>query len=801
MQNQQKFFHCKLSVIRWGKDYGLKKKRFINTMHLFWDQEAEYQIFVGESNTNSIIIPGIQDKHAIITFSRGLLKIESISLINVIINDKKYILDHENLSFSLDQNNYYFSWTIVFPNKTKIKGKIYSEKELLEEKTASVLTEEYAEIQKIQEGKSSLIFKTKGGAILKVLKPCYAQKSAMLRKFINAAQKFQALKERYFFPKVHEIVYHNRKIPLCYARLEYFEGQTLQNYLSQKGVLILSEAQKIIQQIAHILLILEKYRYYCCNISPSNILIDNKGKIGISSFFLMKSQDDKENIVSAIEFSPYLAPEYISNPKSAKILADVFSLGVLFYTMLAGEGPFYFKNLEEYSASIKRHEEIQPEQIQEMMPSIPLETCKIISSLLCFNPQKRLTPKKLLDRLNTEHDIEKLCDVYEEELDKIEKESEKKIEKDFLGEKKAKKEFSVMDESISFIALLAKVENELSLPKDTEGQKLYSLKVLSSNSIEAHTEYNITKNLFLVGRDGDIAMPNDSKMEEKHAVFEFVHGDCWLKDLDTHHGTYINGKKIEKAKLSSGDKIILGETTLLFQKLYANVELSGTFSEETLTEEMIGQLKELRISNISPSPVYNRKNINRLTSKLSLPKLVQNNENLQQMYHEMVGNKKKIRQETVKKARKDRIIKNSIFFIIVLLVGLFIFFLCYILKNKNHIKQESSVTLTGSQKELPPSQEVKIEGKITRIFYLENSIQYFSIMDTETKQHAVYFSQKFCMNLSYLTTAQKENTIIIVHGVKKILQKGRIKLGNNAFTMDYIEPYRIEIAGQIFIFQ
>src|SRR5258706_15382089 len=53
---------------------------------------------------------------------------------------------------------------------------------------------------------------------------------------------------------------------------------------------------------------------------------------------------------------------------------------------------------------------------------------------------------------------------------------------------------------------------------------------------------------------------DDESVSRMHAVVEVTGGDINLIDLGSTRGTFVNGKRINKATLRSGDWITLGDT-------------------------------------------------------------------------------------------------------------------------------------------------------------------------------------------------------------------------------------------------
>jgi hypothetical protein len=58
---------------------------------------------------------------------------------------------------------------------------------------------------------------------------------------------------------------------------------------------------------------------------------------------------------------------------------------------------------------------------------------------------------------------------------------------------------------------------------------------------------------------------DDPSASRRHAEVRSENGDFWLVDLGSTNGTEVNGRRIERAKLESGDVITVGQTQLRFE--------------------------------------------------------------------------------------------------------------------------------------------------------------------------------------------------------------------------------------------
>ncbi len=69
---------------------------------------------------------------------------------------------------------------------------------------------------------------------------------------------------------------------------------------------------------------------------------------------------------------------------------------------------------------------------------------------------------------------------------------------------------------------------------------------------------------FLIGRaeTAHFCLPEDRYFSRNHCILEIAPPQCFLRDLGSTNGTYVNGMRVESAYLKSGDRIQGGETVL-----------------------------------------------------------------------------------------------------------------------------------------------------------------------------------------------------------------------------------------------
>lgn len=69
----------------------------------------------------------------------------------------------------------------------------------------------------------------------------------------------------------------------------------------------------------------------------------------------------------------------------------------------------------------------------------------------------------------------------------------------------------------------------------------------------------------VVGRKKEVChvVIDDDSVSKKHCEFSYSDGQYYVRDLDSANGTFVNGDKVDKRRLRSGDKIRIGRSTYL----------------------------------------------------------------------------------------------------------------------------------------------------------------------------------------------------------------------------------------------
>lgn len=70
----------------------------------------------------------------------------------------------------------------------------------------------------------------------------------------------------------------------------------------------------------------------------------------------------------------------------------------------------------------------------------------------------------------------------------------------------------------------------------------------------------------VVGRSLKTALQlSDETVSRQHARLDYESGGHVIVDLGSTNGTFVNGKRVDRRRLSPGDRIVLGKTRLVYQ--------------------------------------------------------------------------------------------------------------------------------------------------------------------------------------------------------------------------------------------
>ena len=166
-----------------------------------------------------------------------------------------------------------------------------------------------------------------------------------------------------------------------YIISEYCSGGELFDYIVSKRKLYEIEACRIYQQLISGLEYLHKQRICHRDLKPENLLFDSKHNLKIADFGL--SNDYHQGNLSTPCGSPcYAAPEMVTGKKYSGSSVDIWSSGIVLYTMVCGFLPFEDDNQNILFSKIAKG--------LFSLPSFLSQSCKdLLKKILVTDPKKR----------------------------------------------------------------------------------------------------------------------------------------------------------------------------------------------------------------------------------------------------------------------------------------------------------------------------------------------------------------------------------------------------------------------------
>ena len=219
---------------------------------------------------------------------------------------------------------------------------------------------------------------------VKVLHPHCATSAAARRRFAREAQAAAAVVHQ------HVVAIHavdpNYHPP--YLVMPFVPGESLQQRLTRQGPFDVVDVLRIGQQVADGLSAAHAQGLVHRDIKPGNILLErNVERVLLTDFGLARAADDASLTQSGVIAG---TPQYMS-PEQARgevvdARTDLFSLGTVLYTLLAGHSPF---RAETAMGVLRRVCEDTPRPLTEANPNVPAWLEAFIAKLHSKKPDGR----------------------------------------------------------------------------------------------------------------------------------------------------------------------------------------------------------------------------------------------------------------------------------------------------------------------------------------------------------------------------------------------------------------------------
>ena len=191
--------------------------------------------------------------------------------------------------------------------------------------------------------------------------------------------------KKIFHPNICQLYESYVTVHNYYLILEYIDGGDLFDYITNNKYLSEEESCKFYRQLISVIEYLNTMNIAHRDIKPENILLDSKHQnIKLIDFGLSNYYTEEELLKSSCGSPCYASPEMLSGNPYQGIATDIWSSGIVLYSMLMGTLPFSGQELLSLYRQIKAGKFYLPS-------TLSLEAMDLLKKLLQVNPKNRIS--------------------------------------------------------------------------------------------------------------------------------------------------------------------------------------------------------------------------------------------------------------------------------------------------------------------------------------------------------------------------------------------------------------------------
>ena len=223
---------------------------------------------------------------------------------------------------------------------------------------------------------------------VKIMHPHLANDEDFVGRFIREAKAAAALAHPNIVA-IQDQGWNESGVPAVFIVMEYIEGFTLRDVISEQGALGVNESLRYFAPVLSAMSAAHKSGILHRDIKPENILISKDGRVKVADFGLAKGVQlgstltvESSVILGSVS---YLSPEQVQRGLS-DMRSDVYSLGIVLFEMLTGKKPFDGETPIQIAYMHVNDNVAAPSTLNS---SIPAELDEIVLKATANNPDKR----------------------------------------------------------------------------------------------------------------------------------------------------------------------------------------------------------------------------------------------------------------------------------------------------------------------------------------------------------------------------------------------------------------------------
>lgn len=189
-----------------------------------------------------------------------------------------------------------------------------------------------------------------------------------------------------------------------FLAMEFLNGDDVGALIKRVGPLRPEDAAEVLRQAAIGLSQTEEVGVVHRDVKPSNLVVNQKGRVIVTDFGLSKSANDTHAITKAGLFvgtPDYLAPEQALGHE-VTISADIYALGCTLFHMCVGHPPFRNTGTDDpYTLVVRRHLKSPRPKLSNEVPGVDDELSRLCRRMMSRRVEVRPEYKELISRLDS----------------------------------------------------------------------------------------------------------------------------------------------------------------------------------------------------------------------------------------------------------------------------------------------------------------------------------------------------------------------------------------------------------------
>ena len=221
---------------------------------------------------------------------------------------------------------------------------------------------------------------------IKVLPPDVASTSDARERFLREARTAARLTH----PNIVPLYTFGDTGSVLYYVMGFVDGESLEARLKRDGRVSPDDTQRILEELAGALTYAHEKGIVHRDIKPDNILLEHRtGRAMLTDFGIAKQMTALDTLTQTgviIGTPRFMSPEQAAGDRDIDGRSDIYSLGVVGYTMVAGRPPFEAAGIREMLAQQMTR---APVPLRTIATGVPLQLATTIERCLKKDPAHR----------------------------------------------------------------------------------------------------------------------------------------------------------------------------------------------------------------------------------------------------------------------------------------------------------------------------------------------------------------------------------------------------------------------------